>query len=34
LGLVIQHWCEELSDFSCGNTGQIRSSAMASASQV
>src|SRR5215213_9654872 len=24
LGLVIQHWCEELSGFSCGNPGQSR----------
>jgi DNA polymerase III subunit delta' len=34
LGLVIQHWCEELSGFSSGNSGQNRSSATPSVSHV
>jgi len=34
LGLVIQHWCEELSGFSGGNSGQNRSPAASSVSHV
>ena len=34
LGLVIQHWCEELSGFSGGIAGQNRSPAASSVSHV